>query len=104
MFVALCLELFINLKTKTYKTLFDNIKFMKDLLFSIYFDFETIPGKNICNFDEDNILYPVSHAFVVIFHLDLNIEKTFVVGSFNHMSITGFACHQQHQIFQIKKY
>ena len=63
---------------------FDDMKFMEDLLFSIYFDFEITSGKKIYSFDEDSTLYPVEYAFVVAFHPDLNIEKIFVVRSFNH--------------------
>ena len=82
MFAVICLELYINLKTK--QTFFDNMKSMEDLPFSIYFDFETTSGKKIYNFDEDSSLYPVSYAFAVAFHPDLNIEKIFVVKSSNH--------------------
>ena len=60
------------------------MKSMEDLPFSIYFDFETTSGKKIYNFDEDSSLYPVSYAFAVAFHPDLNIEKIFVVKSSNH--------------------
>ena len=60
------------------------MKFMGDLPFSIYFDFETTSEKKIYNFDKDSTLYPVSYAFVVPFHPNLNIEKKFVVRSFNH--------------------
>ena len=66
------------------QTFFDNMKFMGDLPFSIYFDSETNSGKKIYNFDDDSTLYPVSYAFVVAFHSDVNIEKIFVVRSFNH--------------------
>ena len=65
------------------QTFFDNMKFMGDLPFSIYFDLETTTGKKVCNFDEDATLYPVSYAFVITFHPSLNIEKISVVRSFN---------------------
>ena len=65
------------------QTFFDNMKFMGDLPFSIYFDFETTSGKKIYNFDKDSTLNPVSHACVVAFHPNLNIGKIFVVRSFN---------------------
>ena len=35
------------------QTLFDNVKFVGDLSFSIYFDFETTSGKKIYNSDND---------------------------------------------------
>ena len=52
---------------------FDNIKFMGDLPFSIYFDFQTTLGKKIYNFDEESTFYLVSYPFVVAFHPPLNI-------------------------------
>ena len=67
-----------------YPDIFYNMKFMGDLPFSIYFDLETTTGKKVYNFDEDATLYPVSYAFVVVFYPSLNIEKIFVVRSFNH--------------------
>ena len=57
---------------------------MGDLPFAIYFDFETTSGKKIYNFGEDCSLYPVPYSFVVAFHPCLNLEKIFVVRSFNH--------------------
>ena len=57
---------------------------MGDLPFPIYFDFETTSGKKIYNFEEDCSLYSVSYSFVVAFHPCLNLEKIFLVGSFNH--------------------
>ena len=66
------------------QTFFENIKFMGDLPFAIYFGSETTSGKKIYNFDKDCTLYPVSHAFVVAFHPKREIEKNFVVRSFNH--------------------
>ena len=62
---------------------FDNMKFMGDLLFSIYFDLETTASKKVY-FDEGATLHPISYAFVTSFHLSLNIEKISVVRSFNH--------------------
>ena len=66
------------------QTFLDNMKFMGDLPFSIYFDFETTSAKKIYNFDEDSCLYPVSYSFEVTFYLKISIEKIFVVRSFNH--------------------
>ena len=66
------------------QSFFDNMKFMEDLLFPIYFDFETTSGKKIYNFDDDSTLYSVSYAFMVAFHPKLNIGKLFLVKSFNH--------------------
>ena len=57
---------------------------MGDVPFSIYFDFENTCGKKVYNFDKDVTLYPVSYAFVVAFHPSLNLDRIFVVRSFNH--------------------
>ena len=65
------------------QTFFDNMKFMGDLLFSIYFDLETTTSKKVY-LDEGATLHPISYAFVTSFHLSLNIEKISVVRSFNH--------------------
>ena len=66
------------------QTFFDNTEFMSDLPFAIYFDFETTLGKKNYNFEEDCALYPVSYSLVVAFYPCLNLEKIFVVRSFNH--------------------
>lgn len=65
------------------QTFFDNMKFMADFPFSIYFNFETTAGKKVYNFEENASLYPVSYAFVVAFHPSLNIEILSVVRNFN---------------------
>lgn len=62
----------------------DNKKFMGDVPFSIYFDFETTAGKRVYNFEEDASLYPVASVFAVAFHASLNIEKLSVDRGFNH--------------------
>ena len=66
------------------QTFFDNVEFMGNMPFSIYFDFGTTCGKKGYSFDEDGTVYPVSYAFVVAFHPSLNLDRTFVVRSFNH--------------------
>ena len=65
------------------QTFFDNVKFMGNVPFSIYFDFRP-PVEKIYNSGEDAMLYPVSYAFVVAFYLSLNLDRIFVVRSFNH--------------------
>ena len=57
---------------------------MGDPPISIYFDLETTTGEKVYNFDEYTTLYLVSYAFVIAFHLSLNIEKIWVVRSFNY--------------------
>ena len=60
-----------------------NTKFMDEVPFAVYFNFEITSGKKTFIFDEDNMLYPVSYVFVVALHPDLNLQKIFVVRSFN---------------------
>ena len=50
------------------QTFFNNMKFMGDIPFSVYFDLKTTTGKKNYNFDEDATLHSVSYAFVVAFH------------------------------------
>ena len=71
-------------KNQNLKTFFDNMKFMGDIPFSIYFDLETPTVKKVYNFDEDATLYPVYYALVVAFHASLNTGKIPVVRSFKH--------------------
>ena len=73
-----------NFENQNIQTIFDNMKFMGDLPFTIYFDLEATTGKKVYNFDEDATLYPVSYAFVIAFHPSLIIEKESVVWSFIH--------------------
>ena len=62
------------------QTVFDNVKFMGDLPYVIYFYFKTTCGKNTYNFDDKASI----HAFAVAFHPSLNLDRLFVVRSFNH--------------------
>lgn len=64
-----CLGSYTNLKSKLF---FDNVKFMGDLPFAIYFDFETTCRKKPYNFDDKASMYPVLYTFVVTFHRTLN--------------------------------
>ena len=77
-------EIVYRFENQNIRAFFDNMKFMGDLPFSIYFDLETTTGKKVYNFDEDATKYPGSYAFVVVFNPSLNIEKIFVVRSFNY--------------------
>ena len=76
-------EILYKFENQNIQTLFDNMTFMGDVLFSIYFDFETTPGKKVYNFEEDASLYSVSYTYVVVFHPSLNIENLSAVRSFN---------------------
>ena len=71
-------------QNQSIQTFFENVKFMDDLSFAIYFDFETTCGKKAYNFDDDISMYPVSYAFAVAFHPSLNLDRVSVVKSFNH--------------------
>ena len=71
-------------QNQSIQTFFENVKFMDDLSFAIYFDYETTCGKKACNFDDEASMYPVSYAFVVAFHPSLNLDRLFVVKSLNH--------------------
>ena len=41
-------------------------------------------AKKFYSFDKDATLYPVFYRFVVAFHPSLNLDRIFVVRSFNH--------------------
>ena len=60
-------------ENQTIQTFFGNVKFMGDLPFDVYFDFETTCGKQTYNSDDDASMYPVSYTFVVAFHPSLII-------------------------------
>lgn len=72
---------YIQLSKLKYTHILKNVKFVGDLPFSIYFDFETTAGKKVYHFDKDATLFPASCALVTT---SLNIDKIFVVRSFNH--------------------
>ena len=57
---------------------------MAELLLSIYFDVEITCGKKVYDSAEVAEMYPISYSFIVAFNLGLNLEKIFVVRSFNH--------------------
>ena len=62
----------------------DNVRFMGELPLAIYFDLETTSGKKVYEFDVIPEMYPVSFAFVVVFHLKLNLDRICVVRRFDH--------------------
>ena len=62
----------------------DNVRFMIELPLEIYFDLETNSGKKVSEFDGITEMYPVSYAFVVVFHPKLNLDRICVVRRFNH--------------------
>ena len=56
---------------------------MGDLSFAIYFDFPTTSGRESYSLFDEASVYPVSNAFVVAFHPELDLERIPVVRSFN---------------------
>ena len=71
-------------KNQNIETFEDNFKFMGELAFFIYFDFETTYGKKTYDFKKDNVQYEVSYAIAIAFHPDLELETIFIVRGFNH--------------------
>ena len=58
----------------------DNCKFMGDVPFSVYFDFETTKG-SVLFFDAK--MYVVSYCIIVAFHKELNLPKLAIFRSFD---------------------
>ena len=53
------------------------LKFMVEVPFATFFDFEAISWKKIYNFDQDTNLYPFSYAMAIAFNPKLNLDKKF---------------------------
>ena len=62
----------------------DNVRFMGELTLAIYFDLETTSGKKVYEVDGIAEMYPVSYAFVVVFHPKLNLDRICIVRRFDH--------------------
>ena len=62
----------------------DNVRFIRELPFAVYFDLETTSGKKIYEFHQEVKMYPVSYAFVIAFNPYLKPDRISVVRSFNH--------------------
>ena len=62
----------------------DNVRFMGEPPFAVYFDLETTSGKKIYEFHQEVEMYPVSYAFVIVFNPYLKLDRISVVRSFNH--------------------
>ena len=58
----------------------DNFKFMGDVPFSIYFDFETTMG-SVVFFDAK--IYVVSYCMIVAFHPDLDLPRNSIFRSYD---------------------
>ena len=57
----------------------DNFKFMGDLPFTVYFDFETTKGDNILH---DSKMFVISHCQIYDFYPDLKLDKIVIFRSF----------------------
>lgn len=78
------IRLVYKIQNQNISTFEDNVKFMGDLPFSIYFDLETTCEKKIYEFEEAAKMYSISYAFFVAFNPCLNLNGIFAERSFNH--------------------
>ena len=61
----------------------DNFKYLGDVPFTVYFDFETTTGKSAFL---DPKMYVISYCEVYIFHPSLNLDKVVIFRSFQQKS------------------
>ena len=78
------IRLVYKIQNQNISTFEDNVKFMGDLPFSIYFDLETTFEKKIYELEEAAKMYPISYAFFVAFNPCLNLNGIFAERNFNH--------------------
>ena len=73
-----------NFNVQNIVTFKDNLKYMDDLSFSVYADFETTAPN--CDFTcpENNTMFAVSYPLVFAWHPKLNLPRQCVVRAFNH--------------------
>ena len=62
----------------------DNYKYMGDLPFSIYFDFETTAGSAVFF---DSKMYVMSYCMIISFNEALNFDKIVIFRSYQHKAI-----------------
>ena len=62
----------------------DNLKYIGDVPFSVYADFETAAPNSDFLCPENDTMYPVSYTLVFAWHPKLNLPRQFVVRGFNH--------------------
>ena len=62
----------------------DNLKYIGDIPFSVYADFETTAPNSDFSCPENSPMFPVSYALVFAWHPKLNLPRQFVVRGFNH--------------------
>ena len=58
----------------------DNFKFMGDLPFIVYFDFETMTGDSVIN---DKKMFVISYCQIFAFNPSLNLQKIVVLEALN---------------------
>ena len=62
----------------------DNLKYVGDLPFSVYADFETSASNCDFTYPENSIMFAVSYALVFAWHPKLNLPRQYVVRGCNH--------------------
>ena len=62
----------------------DNLKYVGDLPFSVYADFETSAPNCDFTYPENSIMFAVSYALVFAWHPKLNLPRQYIVRGFNH--------------------
>ena len=73
-----------NFNIQNIVTFEENLKYMGDLPFSAYADFETTAPAADCLFPENNKMFAVSYSIVFAWHPKLNLPRQCVVRGFNH--------------------
>lgn len=72
----------------------DSYKYMGDLPFSIYFDFETTTGDAIFFYSK---MFVISYCMMVLFHKELNYDKIVIFRSFQQ------SAHERYNISHFKQ-
>ena len=73
-----------NFNIQNIVTFEDNLKYMSDVPFSVYGDFETTAPCGDFTSPENNKMFAVSYALVFEWHPKLNLPRQCVVRGFNH--------------------
>ena len=60
----------------------DNFKYLGDVLFTVYFDFETTTGVDIF---QDPKMFAINYCQINVFHLALNLDKKSFLEVFNRV-------------------
>ena len=73
-----------NFNIQNIVTYEDNLKYIGDVPFSVYADFETTAPNSDFTSPENNTMFAVSYALVFAWHPKLNLPRQCVVRGFNH--------------------